>query len=345
MLAGIFYESGKVGVEELPIPKAASTDVVVQVLRAGICGADLYAYADNNRLTCVKQKGDGDANGEFGHELVGRVCEVGADTKDIKVGDMVWVNPTTAHRTGMAEGYQGGFSQYMLVEDAAWGYNLWKWDQDVDIDHAALMEPLCVGTHGVNQAKITAGDHVVILGAGPIGLCALSAALQKGCKNPVVIDLSDKRLEAVKVMGGVPFNSMTDGKMGDFLMNHFGTKFTFFGMPVPDVDAYVDCAGAATLLDQALHLVKDKSRVAIVAGYAKPYELDVSFLGAMQVSITGSRAYETPDIEAARDNINNNETNLDPIITHHFKIAELTEAFKTAADRTSNAIKVIIDMQ
>lgn len=344
MKAGIFYETGKVGVEELEKPMAGDDEAIIRVCRAGICGSDVYAYLDNDRLTCVTQKGDHGADGQFGHEVFGIVDSIGKNVKGINIGDPVFINPMTARRGGLTAGLSGGFSEYMRVEDPAYGYNMEKWDATVSIDQAALLEPMSVATHGKNIARITADDKVVILGGGAIGLCVLSAVLNAGCKNPVVVDRHENRLNIVKNMGGIPFDSSKDGNLTKFLMENVGRTKTFFGMPVPDVDAYIDCAGSTALLDQVLHAVKDKARISIVAGYSEPYPIDLSFLGTMQVEVYGSRAYDQADIEEAFKNIQGKKTDIDPIITHHFKLDDIKEAFETAKNRDSGAIKVMIDI-
>lgn len=344
MKAGIFYGTGKVGVEEIAKPIPGPNDVVVKVLRGGICGSDVFAYRDNDRLTYVVQKGENGADGTFGHELCGIVDTVGENVTGIEVGDRVFVNPNTARRKGIADSLGGAFSEYMYVEDAKYDYNMQKWGDDVSHDHAALLEPLCVATHGKNQARITAEDKVLILGGGPIGLCALAACLNAGCTNVVVVDMFENRLEAARKIGGKGFNTKTDGDMGEYLKKEFGIHTTFFGVPFPDIDAVIDCAGAAPLIDQVLHMAKDKMRVAIVAGYAKPYSIDMSFFGSMQVEMHGSRGFEQKDVVEAYNNISNGKICLDPIITHHFKLDDIEEAFKTANDPTSGAIKILIDV-
>lgn len=344
MKAGIFYKTGIVGVEEIDKPVPGPNDVIVQVLRGGICGSDVFAFRDNDRLTCVTQKGDNGANGTFGHELCGIVDTLGENVTDIEVGDRVFVNPNTARRKGIADNLAGAFSEYMYVEDAKYNYNMQKWTDEVSSDHAALLEPMSVATHGKNQAHVTADDKVLILGGGAIGLCALCACLNAGCTNVVVVDMFENRLEAARKMGGKGFNSKTDGDMAEFLKKQFGIHTTFFGVPFPDIDAVIDCAGAAPLLDQVLHMAKDKMRAAIIAGYAAPYSMDISFFGSMQVEMHGSRGFEQKDVEEALANITSGKINIDPIITHHFKLDDIKEAFETANDPTRGGIKILIDV-
>lgn len=164
MKAGIFYETGKIGVEELEKPIAGDDEAIIRVCCAGICGSDVYAYLDNDRLTCVTQKGDHGADGQFGHEVFGIVDSIGKNVKGINIGDPVFINPMTARRGGLTAGLSGGFSEYMRVEDPAYGYNMEKWDATVSIDQAALLEPMSVATHGKNIARIAADDKVDILG-------------------------------------------------------------------------------------------------------------------------------------------------------------------------------------
>lgn len=344
MKAGIFYGTGCVGVEEIAKPIPGPNDVVVRVLRGGICGSDVFAYRDNDRLTCVIQKGENGADGTFGHELCGIVDTIGENVTGIAVGDRVFVNPNTARRKGIADSLGGAFSEYMYVEDAKYDYNMQKWGEEVPTDYAALLEPMCVATHGKNQARITAKDKVLILGSGPIGLCALAACLNTGCTNVVVVDMHEKRLEAARKMGGKGFNTTTDGDMAEYLKKEFGVHTTFFGVPFPDIDAVIDCAGAASLIDQVLHMAKDKMRIAIVAGYAKPYNIDMSFFSSMQVEMSGSRGFEQKDVDEAFENISSGKINLAPMITHHFKLDEIKEAFETANDPSSGAIKILIDI-
>lgn len=202
MKALIYCGTGKLGMEERPIPETGRKDVLVKVARAGICGSDLTAYLGDGMKVGILRKGQFGHDGQFGHEMVGTVEKVGEDVKDIHPGERVFVNPTVCKRNGMLGcDIAGAFSEYMLVEDAAYGYNLMKLADDVSFDEAVVIEPLAVGTHGKNCIDVKPHENVVIFGAGTIGLCTLNAVLAVGCQKPVVVDMNKERLKLAESMG------------------------------------------------------------------------------------------------------------------------------------------------
>ena len=197
----IFYKPGDIRLEEMPKPAAGPKDAVIRVARAGICGSDLKAYLFDGHSVGILNKGEFGVDGQFGHEMVGTVEEVGSETEGICVGDRVFVNPMRCKRNGMLScDMSGAFSEYVLAEDAAYGYNLRKLQDHVSFDQAVLTEPLGVATHGKNIIGIKPWENVVIYGGGTIGLCALAAAVAAGCRKPVLIDHHDDRLEKAELI-------------------------------------------------------------------------------------------------------------------------------------------------
>ena len=343
MKAGIYYGPGKVRIEELPKPVAGEKDIIVKVIRSGICGSDVTAYRFSGRMSGVFMKGEEGSDGQFGHEISGIVDSVGEAVHDIKEGDHVFINPVLSKRAGMMAGVPGGFSEYVLVEDAKYEYNVWKWNDDVSFDVAALLEPLSVATHGKNKAQIKAYDKVVIYGAGSIGLCALCAVLNSGCAAPVIIDYDEKRLAVAREIGGVTFHPPTQGKAADFLMEHFGKALTPFMTECPNVDAFIDCAGAKEILDEIMHMSKEGVRITVVASYKEPIKLDMFLFQGLQLYMNGSRGYDQKDIIEAFNNINMSNTKVLKIVTHHFEQDDLEKAFEVASNPETGAIKVLID--
>lgn len=172
MKALLYYGKGDIRIEDIDKPVAGAKDVIVKVMRAGICGSDVKAYVDDGHSVGILWKDEFPGiDGQFGHEMVGVVDEIGSEVEGIKVGDRVFVNPTVCRRAGMMTcDMSGAFSEYVLVEDAAYGYNLLQLSDETSFDAAVMTEPLSVATHGKNQAEIKPHEHVVIYGAGTIGL-------------------------------------------------------------------------------------------------------------------------------------------------------------------------------
>lgn len=339
MKAGIYYGPGSVEVMEIEKPVPGPRDVIVKNVRAGICGTDLTAYLyDGNAVSIFP-------DGEFGHEMVGIVDEVGSEVTDVRVGARVFVNPATARKEGAVKcDTAGAFSEYVLVENAKWDYNLFRLADDISFDEAVVTEPYSVSVHGKNRVDIQPGEKVVIYGAGPIGLCALCAMVNIGIQNAVVIDIQDSRLERVRKMGGVPFNS-AKGDTQEFLKAHFGTAASHLGSPVADVDAFIDCAGAPSILQEFIANCKQDARLSVVAVAKKPVEMHAAVLMANEATIKGSCAYDTKDILEVIDSINHHRTKVADIVTHHFPHEKLKEAFAFAADPGNGAIKVVIDYE
>ncbi len=345
MKALIYYGTGKLKIEDRPIPEIGSKDVLVKVARAGICGSDLTAYLSDGMKVGILYKGQFGHDGQFGHEMTGTVEKVGEDVKEVHPGDRVFVNPTVCKKNGMLGcDIAGAFSEYVQVEDAAYGYNLMKLADDVSFDEAVVIEPLAVGTHGKNCIHVKPHENVVIFGAGTIGLCTLNAVLAVGCQKPVVVDMNRERLALAKKMGADVYHPDM-GELKEFLQKHFGTVINPFGMPNPDVDAFIDCAGAGSIIDQIIGLAKEKARVAVVAVYKTNIEISAATLLSSQLTIKGSCGFEREDLVEAFQNINTHRTTVPQIVTHHFAHADAVEAFRFAADPKSGAIKVVIDYE
>ena len=346
MKALIYYGPKDIRLEEIPKPVPGEKDVIVKVMRAGICGSDIKAYTISGETVGIFPKGTFGLDGQIGHEMVGVVDEVGASVEGIQAGDRVFVNPTVCKRAGMMTcDMSGAFSEYVHVEDAAYGYNLLKLSDETSFDEAVLTEPLSVATHGKNVAEVKPHEHVVIYGAGTIGLCALEAVLSVGCKDPVVIDVNEQRLQVVKELGGTPFNPTNGISTAEFLSEHFGIVLSPFGDKTVDVDAYIDCAGAGTILNDIAKMSKSHARIAIVAVYKKPVELDVIRFGSSELVLKGSLGYQNSDVLEAYNNIDMHRNNVSRLITHQFPIEQGIEAFQTASDPASGAIKVVINYE
>ena len=163
-----------------------------------------------------------------------------------------------------------------------------------------------------------------------------------GITNAVVIDLNDQRLEYVKKLGGVPFNPQS-GDTQEFLKNHFGVGFHHVGYPVADVDVVIDCAGASNIVTDYLANCKAGSRFSVVAVAKDVAQIPMAMIMAGEAELKGSCGYEIKDIEEVIDSLNRHSTKIGEIVTHHFKHAQLKEAFEFASNPANGSIKVVID--
>lgn len=333
--AGIYKGENLVAVEERPMPEVGPNDVLLRNLRGGICGTDIniVKYGSERGIRFEK---------EFGHELAGIIEAKGENVTDLEVGMFVAVNPVTAKRAGRRFSLEvGGFSQYILIEDAKKNHNLYPLNDDVTPEEGALVEPMSVGCHGAFSVKPQVGENVVILGAGPIGLSAAAMLIGEGITNVAVVDMVGWRLDKAKVLGAKVVNT-SETTLEAGLADIFGTV-NVYGLDVPNVDAYIDAAGAAPLFGQVMNIVKPHVRIAIIAVYKEDVPVSLSQVMSKEVQIIGASAYTNEDILRVINHLNNKKTPIATIVTQVYPLSEVQTAFDTAI-AAKDAIKVLVDV-
>ncbi|MBS4209440.1 zinc-binding dehydrogenase [Bacillus sp. FJAT-50079] len=335
MKAGIYHGQQDVRVEERPIPTVGPKDVLIRNLRGGICGTDINIIKAGNEMGIRFGK-------EFGHELFGEVVKIGAEVTDVKVGMRVGLNPITAKRAGRRYSLEvGGFSQYVLVEDAALNYNLYEFADDVTPEEAVLMEPMSVGFHGAFSTNPQIGENIVVLGAGPIGLSAAASLIGEGIYNVAVVDIDDWRLAKARELGAKTINTKEES-LAKGLSRHFG-QVNVYGMDVPNVDAFVDAAGAPILFEEVMDIVKPNARIAIIAVYKQEVPINLAQVMSKEVKIIGASGYTHEDITKVIAHINERKTPIATMVTQVYHLNSIQEAFNKAIE-ASETIKVVVDL-
>jgi threonine dehydrogenase-like Zn-dependent dehydrogenase len=207
------------------------------------------------------------------------------------LADEVWVNPSCA--TPLPDG--------------------------VALDHANLVEPLAVALHGINRADVVAGMRVLVLGAGPIGLCTVAGARHLGAD----VDLEGHRPARVAV--------------GERLGASIATG--------ADYDVVLDAAGTQSSLDRAIELARPGGTISILGTYWSPVALGLA-VQMKELTLLPSFTYGhhhgvSEFVEATR--ILHSVPDLaESLNTHHFSLDDAEEAFRVAADPSESPIKVVV---
>lgn len=235
----------------------------------------------------------------------------------------------------------GAFSQYVLIEDAALNYNLYEFDDSVSATEAVLMEPMSVGFHGAFSVLPKHGDKIVVLGAGPIGLSAAAGLIGEGIKDVCVVDIDNWRLDKAKELGALTVNTSTE-TLAEGLIKHFG-EVNVYGVSVPNVDAFVDAAGAPILFEQVMQIVKPQARIAIIAVYKNEVPISLAQVMSKEVNIVGASGYTHEDIVKVIEHINDKKTNISTMVTQTYKLEDIQAAFDKAI-AAKETIKVIVDL-
>ena len=320
-----------VRIDEVPEPEAGAHDAVVRVSCCGICGSDL-GYI---RLGGVA--GPTRRPLPLGHELAGVIEQVGSEVTGLAVGARVVVHPGGAGNRIGNGGREGGFAARLLVRNAAAGRNLFAIPDAMPFELAALAEPLGVGMNAVDRTGAQLGEQAVVFGAGPIGLAAVAALLDRGVDDVIAVDLSERRLELARALGARAALRAGHDDVWQRIRSLHG-EAPLMGSPMAGSDAYVEASGAASVIGEILAHAKAEARLAVVALHRAP--IPVSFLLVMMKQLTLRGAMEYPaDFSQTLALLGRRD--LSPLITHRFPLERFAEALATAQD-AERAGKVMI---
>lgn len=284
MRALVMPTPGVAEVQDWPTPEPGLGEVRVKVAVAGICAGDLYIYKGVNPYAtypCIA-----------GHELAGEIEKLGDGVTRWQVGERVVVEPflgcgtcypcrigksnCCANLTILGIHKPGGYAEFCIAPQT----HLHRVPEDMSLSLASFAEPLAIGVQSCRRGQVTAGEHVLILGAGPIGLAIVEVVKALGA-HPVITDLNAERLTFAKKLGA---ETLPGG--GELL--RAALAFTHGeGFPV-----VMEATGAVAAMEQSVELVAAGGRVVIV-GLVKP-GTGVTLPGLdftrKELTIVGSRA-------------------------------------------------------
>ncbi len=279
-----------------PIPEPAADEVLIQVQAVGICGSELSGYLGHNSLRRPPLI--------MGHEAAGEVIAVGggvgADGAVPKVGTRVTFNPLIV--CGECERCQGGhsnlcpqrklvgahrpgaFAPYVAVPTS----QCLTLPDDLSTLAGSLTEQLACAVRAVGLAGLRAKQHLLILGAGPIGLCCVAVARTQGITDITVSDVMEERLAAARSWGA---SEVINARAQDVVATLQGRGAS--------VDVVIDAVGATAVRAQALRAVAPGGRVVCVGLHDEESPLPVNLLVRQEITITGSFAYTSDDFTQA----------------------------------------------
>jgi 2-desacetyl-2-hydroxyethyl bacteriochlorophyllide A dehydrogenase len=326
---------GDVRLDPYELPQPGPKDVVVKMKACGICGSDL-SYIKVGGMPAVPG-----GTTALGHEGAGEVMHVGSEVEGITVGQPVIVNPMNTPSNIGSGGPEGAFTQQLLVREARLGDSILPIPEGIPYDIAAMCEPLAVAMHGVNRAEVKAGDKVVVFGCGPIGLGMILWLVDRGVTDVVALDLAPERRERALALGARAALDPTACDLKEELYALHGKVPSFNRLGV-GTDAFIDAAGAPSILSDVIMMAKFHARMVITAAYMKPIEFPVGRMLTSEMTITTAVGYPTefPDVIAAMPRL---ADKIRSIISHHLPFAQVMEGLQIAA--TPQSAKVMIEFE
>jgi threonine dehydrogenase-like Zn-dependent dehydrogenase len=328
MKAAVYHGPRDIRVESVPRPTPGPNELLVAVRACGICGSDLHTY----RYGIFEDLGrtiEGHEGRLMGHEFAGVVAEVGSGISGVKAGDRLG---------GIG---RGAYAEYVIVEVDERSFH--PLAPHVSFEEAATLEPFATSLHGVGQAAPRAGETVVVLGAGIIGLGAVQAikATTTGVRV-IVIDGTPSRLEMAERVGADDVVDFTQGDPVEQVLALVGEQeIPRLGFRGGNVDAVIDCAGAPNSSQQGLEMLKQEDgRLVLVALFEHPGPLDRNVIVRKHVRLQGSWAWTTADFKRGLDLLTRGVVDRRMLVSHEFALDQAAEAF--AVQEQGQAIKVVV---
>lgn len=328
MKAAVFKEVGKpLQVETVDDPAPEVGELVMKVGFCGICGTDLHATREGLTTACCGQI--------LGHEYVGEIVEVGKEAEgNWQVGDRVCAMPfigcgkclpCAAGRFFQCENKKvsgvddpGGFAEYVTTGSR----ETLLLPDGLELQTAALIEPLAVGIHAVRVADVRAGSRVLVIGAGPIGLTTALWCRFFGARDVVISEVATSRAELGRKMGATAVIHPDLDKGAEGLLEQY---IDVAGGP-PDI--VFECVGAPGLLQQCIELAPFGAKIVPVGVCEQPDSIMPFLALVKEVQIQFAIAYTKDDFETCVAMLAEGRIDVAPMITDIVSLDDLPTAFE-----------------
>ncbi len=343
MQALVLERKDELSLRDFPIEETLGPrDVRVALKTVGVCGSDVHYYTHGQiGPFVVKQPMI------LGHEAAGVVVEVGRDVREFKEGDRVCMEPgipdpsSRASRLGKynldpavrfwATPPVHGVLRPSVVHPADFTFKL---PDNVSLAAGAMVEPLAVGVHAATKAQIQPGDLAVVIGAGPIGMVTILAALAAGCSRVIVSDVHDPKLEIAKKLGPVETVNVRSRKLTDVV------KQASDGW---GADVVFECSGYAPAAAEMFDVLCPGGRVVLVGIPLEPLPFDVSKAQIKEARIENVFRYAHVYPRAVAM-LASGKIDVTPLITDVYPFKDSIAAFELARDMPPTSVKVQIEL-
>jgi threonine 3-dehydrogenase len=326
--------------QDVPEPSIGINDVLIRVLRTGICGTDVHIYDWNEwaRKTIP-------APMTIGHEFVGEIVEVGANVNDFAAGDLVsgeghvvcgrcrncmaGRRHLCANTSGVGVNRPGCFAELIALPMA----NIWRHDPRVDRDAAAIFDPFGNAVHTALTFDVV-GEDVLITGAGPIGIMAAAVVRHAGARYVVITDVNEYRLDLARKMKVDLALNVTQSSIAEAQKK--------LGM-LEGFDVALEMSGNPAAFRDLIHNMAHGGRIAVLGIPSEPFAIDwrkVIFNMLTVQGIYGRRMYESWYKMTV---LLQSGLSLQPVITHRFSYREYEEGFRVM--KSGNSGKVLLNWE
>lgn len=324
---------------QVPIPEPGPDQVLVKIMKIGICGSDIHVYHGTHPFTSypVTQ----------GHELSAKVVKMGENVTGFTEGQKVTIEPQVfcgecypcRHgKYNLCEelkvmGFQttGTASEYFAVDAS----KVTPLPENLTYNEGAMIEPLAVTVHAAKRFAELKGAKVAILGCGPIGILLAQSCKALGAASVMITDVSDYRLSLAKTCGADFAVNTLHKDFGEAMVEAFG----------PDkADVIYDCAGNDITMGQAIKYARKGSVIILVAVFGKMANVDLAVLNDHELDLNTTMMYRHEDYVDAIRLVGEGKIQLKPLMSKHFAFRDFLQAYEYIDNNRETTMKVLIDV-
>jgi threonine dehydrogenase-like Zn-dependent dehydrogenase len=345
----------KLVVDTLPDPKPGAGEVLVKTLACGICGSDLHALQHADRLVeAAIESGapfimDPKRDVVMGHEFCAEIVDFGPGCqRSLEEGARVCSMPLLLRSEGLQGiGYSndvpGGYGELMVLSEML----LLQVPNGLSTRHAALTEPMAVGLHAVEKARLAPEDVPLVIGCGPVGLAVIAALKLKGAAPIVAADFSPARRALAETLGadvvvdpaaGSPYRSWQEvaKPSGDVPPMPFALG------PALRPGIFFECVGVPGVIDQMMKGAPRAARIVVVGACMEP-DLMHPILGInKELSLQFVLGYEPHEFAATLFDIAAGRIPVEPLITGDVGVEGVGAAFEELRQPEKHA-KILVE--
>ena len=331
-----FYRGNKIfSVEPAETQPPAAGEVQVDVAYCGICGTDLHIYLGHMDARVGFER-------TVGHEMSGVISALGDGVDGLSVGQHIVVRPLDhcGDCPACTAGHEHICHKLKFIGIDTNGAFQQKWNvpahtihvlpDDLELRHAALIEPLAVAVHDVDRGKVQPGEDVLVIGGGPIGMLVAMAAREAGA-NVTVTEINENRLAFAEKIGFATMNPKTTD-VAKAIHEATGGK---------GADVVFEVSGSQPGVDLMTAAAATRGRIVMVAIHASKPQIDMFQFFWRELDLIGARVYRPEDYDKAMALLAKGVVDCDTFITDIHRLDDIQQAFE-ALTQNPNAMKSMI---
>jgi len=345
MRAGVYRSKGRVEVEQVPVPEVATGEVLIRVAACGICGTDIkkifHGFIEAPQI--------------LGHEVAGTVVAVGRGVSKWKPGDRVmsfhhvpcgscfycerklFSQCPGYKKTGLTAGFTpngGGFAEYVKAMPWIAERGMVAVPPGITFEEATFIEPVNTCRKAVEKARVAAGEAVLVIGQGPIGLLLMMLSKLAGAAVYGSDPIAERRAKSMELGADASFDP-SGGKLVDEIRARTAGR---------GADAVLVAVPHPALVSEALAAARPGGRVLLFAQNDPQMKIEfpAAAVGVEEKEILGSYSAAVDIQESAAELIFSRKLPVAGLITHRFPLEQIQQALDLAARPTADSLKVLI---